>query len=238
MASRAIINVLTKMSEKRRVKAMREGLFESFPNPERNGCPGPEIMRAIVAGKMAQGEEDKWVDHFVLCSPCSKEFYEIRCGHIRKKRFRAGAIASCVALVVVLAVWGWLRHQGHSNSANSVAQGNTLSAFRVQVLDLKNWSGERTDGGSEGVPKAPLELHRWHTSLVIYLPLGSEPGQYHVRIVGRRGVAVELSGVARIEDGNTVFRGTVDLNKLQAGQYSLGIRQPPWDWRNVPLILR
>jgi hypothetical protein len=217
---------------------MREGLFEAFPNPERKGCPGPEVMRAIVVGKMAQAEEDQWVDHFVMCSPCSKEFYEIRCGRIRKKRFRAGAIVSCLALVVALGVWGWTHYHQGSNGRNTVAQGGAVPALRQQVLNLRNWSGERTDGGTEGVPKPPLELHRWRTSLVIYLPLGSEPGQYQVRFVGRTGITLELTGFAQIEDGNTVFRGQVDLSKLQAGQYSLGIRQPPWDWRSVSLIVR
>lgn len=231
------MNVLTKMSQKRHQKAMREGLFEAFPNPERKGCPGPEIMHAIIAGKIARADEDKWVDHFVMCSPCSKEFYEIRCDRIRKKRFRSGAIASCVTLVLALGVWGWTHYHQGSNGRNTVAQVGAMPALRQQVLNLRNWSGERTDGGAEGVPKPPLELHRWRTSLVIYLPLGSEPGKYEVQLLEGGKALLQVSGIARIANGNTVLRVPADLSKLSSGRYSLGIRQPPWEWRYLPLAV-
>ncbi|MGH9342820.1 MAG: hypothetical protein ACRD19_03535, partial [Terriglobia bacterium] len=91
---------------------------------------------------------------------------------------------------------------------------------------------------TKSAQKTPLELHRWPTSLVIYLPLGSEPGKYEVRIAGDKGPAVDVSGIARLENGNTVFRAKVNLSQLQPGQYSLGIRQPPWDWRYLPAKLQ
>src|SRR5438874_7089497 len=39
-----------------RLKAMREGLFQAFPNPERKGCARQETIRAIVAGEMRSEE--------------------------------------------------------------------------------------------------------------------------------------------------------------------------------------
>lgn len=77
------------------------------------------------------------------------------------------------------------------------------------------------------------------TSLVIYLPMGSPPGNYELRITGAQNhPPLGAAGVARIEAGNTVLRVRLDLGKLPAGRYSLGIRQPPWDWRYYPLALQ
>lgn len=230
--------MLTKMDEKRHLKAMREGLFKAFPNPERKGCPGPEIIRAIVAGKLAPDEEDKWTDHFVLCSPCSKEFFEIRRSHLRKRRIRTGAIASLIVLGIALGVWGWVNHQGMKDRNDRVAVSGALS-FRQQVVDLRNWSGERTAGGSKSSHTMSAELHRWRTSLVVYLPLGSEPGKYEMEILRKNSKAeLTMTGVARIENENTVLRIQVDLSKLAPGQYSLGVRQPPYDWRYLPLTIK
>lgn len=230
--------MLTKMDEKRHLKGMREGLFKAFPNPERKGCPGPEIIRAIVAGKLAPDEEDKWIDHFVLCSPCSKEFFETRRSHLRKRRIRTGTIASLIVLGVALCVWGWVNHQEMKDRNGRVAVSGALS-FRQQVVDLRNWSGERTAGGSKSSHTMAAELHRWRTSLVVYLPLGSEPGKYEMEILRKNSKPeLTMTGVARIENENTVLRIQVDLSKLAPGQYSLGVRQPPYDWRYLPLTIK
>ncbi|MGH9739292.1 MAG: hypothetical protein ACRD4X_12015 [Candidatus Acidiferrales bacterium] len=74
---------------------------------------------------------------------------------------------------------------------------------------------------------------------MIYLPMGSQPGRYEVRIASENNQAgSNVGGIARIENGNTVLRVRIDLSKLNPGQYSLGIRQPPWDWRYYPFALR
>lgn len=230
--------MLTKMDEKRQLKAMREGLFEAFPNPERKGCPGTDVMRAIIAGKMEREEQDKWVDHFVMCSPCSKEFYEIRRRYIRKKSVRTTGIVSSVVLLAAFGVWGWVHYLKTSKSGGANVVVARVLSFRQQVLDVRNWSGERTDGGTGNLPHKPLILHRWPTELVIYLPSGSEAGKYEVRIVSREGRKLDMSGTTRIENGNTVFRAKVNLSQLQPGQYSLGIRQLPLGWRYLPLAVK
>ena len=223
--------MLTKMSEKTRLKAMREGLFQAFPNPERKGCARQETIRAIVAGEMAIGEENKWVDHFAQCSPCSKEFFEIRNSHIRNQRLRSAAVAASAVLIVGLVAWGWVLHQQSGRRGNIVAEVSNANGIRQQVLDLRNWSDERTDGATEKMTDGPLELRRWRTSLVIYLPSGSKPGKYEIKILEGIQAVLDMDGVAQVEGENTVVRVRADLNSLKPGRYSLGIRQPPWDWR-------
>lgn len=230
--------MLTKMNEKEQLKSMREGLFQAFPNAERKGCAGPEVMRKIVARKLAVNEENKWVDHFAQCSPCSKEFFEIRSSYIRNKRVRTTAIAASAVLILGLGVWGWVRHTEFGNRGKTVAQVGSSNAIREQIVDLRNWSGERTDGGTERMPNGPLELHRWRTRLVIYLPSGSKPGKYEIEILENSRTVLTLNGAARIEAGNTVLRVPADLSNLNPGEYSMGFRQPPWDWRYLLIRMR
>ncbi|HZS52505.1 MAG TPA: hypothetical protein VFA54_16675 [Bryobacterales bacterium] len=45
-------------------------------------------------------------------------------------------------------------------------------------------------------------------------------------------------GTASIENGTTVVRAKLDLHRLAPGQYFFGIRQPPWEWTYVPIVIR
>jgi hypothetical protein len=45
-------------------------------------------------------------------------------------------------------------------------------------------------------------------------------------------------GTASIENGTTVVRAKLDLRRLAPGQYFFGIRQPPWEWTYVPIVIR
>ena len=63
------------------------------------------------------------------------------------------------------------------------------------------------------------------------LPSGSKPGKYEIKILEGIQAVLDMDGVAHVEDENTVVRVRADLNSLKPGRYSLGIRQPPWDWR-------
>src|SRR5579883_2683152 len=62
--------VRARTEEQQRLKKLREAFRLAFPNPERKGCPGRELMRGMVAGRIAPDEEQRWIDHFCFCSPC------------------------------------------------------------------------------------------------------------------------------------------------------------------------
>jgi len=56
--------------------------------------------------------------------------------------------------------------------------------------------------GAEANPSgAPIELPRGALALSVYLPTGSEPGKYHVEIVGEPGKPlIGAEGAARLRD--------------------------------------
>jgi hypothetical protein len=232
--------VLARTEEQQRLNKLREAFQKAFPNPERKGCPDRGVLRALVAGRMEPGEKQKWIDHFCFCSPCSEEYSELRRARLRTERLRTAGIAAAVILCAALGVWGW-KHSRIKEGKSSVtpAAAEVTRALREQIVDLRNWSQERSDGATGGTTSESITLHRWNTQLVIYLPMGSEPGKYEIRIVGKDGKPLlNAGGTARVESGNTVFRAEADFSRLAPGQYLLGIRQPPWEWRFLRVALR
>lgn len=231
--------VRARTEEQQRLKKLREAFRLAFPNPERKGCPGRELMRGMVAGRIAPDEEQRWIDHFCFCSPCSEEYSELRRARLRTERLRTTGIAAAVMLCAALGVWGWRHFRIKEKSSIAPAVAEVAPALREQILDLRNWSQERSDGATGGTTSENITLYRWNTQLVIYLPLGSEPGKYEIRVVDKDGKPIfNAGGTAQIENGNTVFRAQADFSRFAPGHYMLGIRQPPWDWRFSLLTLR
>jgi len=82
------------------------------------------------------------------------------------------------------------------------------------------------------VPRASLEA-------TILLPIGSEPGQYQLRLLDgdkRSKVAKEASG--NLEDLAVRVNVNLDLRSLPSGAYTLEIRRQGEDWDPHPLIIR
>jgi hypothetical protein len=232
--------VMSKREEKRLLQQGRQVFSNSFPNPERKGCPGPGALRLIAAGKGSVPIEDEWISHCSRCSPCFRELSEFRRAFVRRRRLRRLSAAAIVIAAVCVGTWLAMNHWAKTYSGSAVAEnGGPAGAIQTEVLDLRSWSGVRSDQSAPPQGQKPLELRRAQASLVIYLPMGSPPGRYEVRIASENNQAgSNVGGTARIENGNTVLRVRMDLRKLIPGQYSLGIRQPPWDWHYYPFALR
>jgi hypothetical protein len=232
--------VISKGEEKRLLEQGRQVFSNSFPNPERKGCPGPGALKLIAAGKGSVPIEDEWISHCSRCSPCFRELSQFRRVFVRRRRLRHLSAAAIVIAAVCVGTWLAMNHRTKTYSGSAIAENRApAGAMQTEVLDLRNWSGVRSDQSAPPQGQKPLELRRAQALLVIYLPMGSPPGNYALRIAGARNQApLGGSGIARVENGNTVLRVRLDLDKLQAGQYSLGIRQPPWEWHNYPIALR
>jgi hypothetical protein len=72
----------------------------------------------------------------------------------------------------------------------------------------------------------------------IYLPFGSEVGQYEVRISGRKKQVASVKSVAVMQKRIIVLNVEVDTGTFEAGTYSLAIRQVGWDWYRYPISLQ
>ena len=205
--------------------ALGRGLLKEFPNPDRAGCPGSDVLSRIASHAMPLAEAEKWFDHLTSCSPCYSEFSELQAGYRHRRMQTILAIAASILIVVGVAGWAlFFKQKG-------------LPVVQTAVLDLRNRSVPR--GGELNPGEQPLELSRAVKHLNVYLPLGSTEGPYELRIATATGSAIfTTNGVASLNDGVTSIEAAVDLSSARSGRYVLQIRRPNSEWNSYPLLLR
>jgi len=215
----------SRRDERRILDVLGRGLLKDFPNPERIGCPGADVLKKIASHEMPLSEADKWLDHLGSCSPCYADFKRFREAFERQRRQRWLAAAAGILLAVGVLGWALL----HKRIESLVPQ--------TAVLDLRDRSIAR--GGEPAPGEQPLELSRAVKNLNVYLPLGSAEGPYDLRIAITPGRAIfTTSGVASLKDGVTSIEAAVDLSSASSGRYVLQVRRPNSEWNSYPLLLR
>jgi hypothetical protein len=204
---------------------LNRGLLEEYPNPDRVGCPGSDVLKRIASRAMPLSAADKWLDHLGSCSPCYRDFLQFQEAHRVRRKQALLAIAASILIVASLAGWEVLRNQIQPPAAQAA------------VLDLRNRSLSR---GEESNPvEPPLEVKRGVKHLSVYLPLGSAEGPYELCIATNSGAAVfTTSGVASLKDGITSLETVVDLSSASPGLYVLQLRRRDSEWNSYPLVLR
>src|SRR5229473_6518464 len=142
--------------ERRIFDALGRGLLKEFPNPERTGCPGTDVLKRIASRRMPLTESEKWLDHLGACSPCYGDFSRFRKTYeLRRKRTLPAVAAS---ILIAAGIAGWVLLQKHNEAL--VAQ--------TAVLDLRNRSVAR---GTEPLPtEPPLVVSRAAAHWNIFLP--------------------------------------------------------------------
>ena len=55
---------------------MKDFLKESFPNPERKGCPDEDVLQALAEDRIT--EDDPALLHVGSCSECYREYLHLR----------------------------------------------------------------------------------------------------------------------------------------------------------------
>jgi hypothetical protein len=210
-------------ADKRLLDILRRGLATEFPNPERIGCPGKALLKGIAQGKVSLTEAEPWLDHLGSCSPCFREFKEFRRqSAIQRRRFLTW-VATAAVLLVAVGGWLWVRAR-HSVEATDTA-----------VLDLRERSVARGQSQADA-GQAPLEIPRTAKHLIVDLPIGSKEGTYDVGLLTGTGDQIlRATGTAQLHDHITDLRVDVDLSGVQAGAYSLGIRQASLEWTRYPI---
>ena len=211
--------------EKRILNALGRGLLKEFPNPDRAGCPGSDVLNRIASHEMPLAEAERFLDHVTSCSPCYSDFSQFQSAYQRRRTRTILAIAAGILIVASLAGWAFL--------------GKHKESFVTQtaVLDLRNRSIPR---GTEPNPtEPPLEINHAVTHWNIYLPLGSSEGQYDIRIVTRSGeLLFAADGTAKLADQITSLQISVSFSSPRSGRYVLQIRKTGSEWNSFPLLLR
>jgi hypothetical protein len=210
-------------------RAVQESILRNYPNPERRGCPGNEVVRSVAARSELKAD-DVW-EHITHCSPCYAEFltykdefrrtrqHEVR---VRRRTLIGLAAAAAVAVPVVLVTQ-------RDDSAEQVV---------IAEWDLERYAPSRSLEQDPNQPpfRAPLKRGRIRARL----PLGTDKGTYQIEV--RRteeGAALKTAtGNADIVNGHTILPFEIDLSDLAAGSYFAAIGGHGKSWRVQPLILQ
>ena len=219
---------LTKQEELQLIRAyQRLVLGGEFPNPNRAGCPGSEILRAIAFRKLEQEQVLDRIEHLGTCSPCFREYTGFR----KQVEWRRNAayigVAAAVLVVLSVAWWGW-------RSRHSVV----ITAHSHVVADLRTRLTLRGEQGTER-SAGPLVFKRGIDEVSVYLPEGSRAGTYEVAVF-REDLGeplVSSTSQATLEKDMTVLNTTLDLSRLPSGRYLLGIRLPGIEWSYYPIVI-
>jgi hypothetical protein len=217
--------------EKEFSELMDRGLRAEFPNPDRVGCPGSKVLREIALHRMPLPRAESYFPHLTTCSPCYREFSQIKDAAVagRRRTILAVAASLLVTASILAGVWIERHHEG--------------PLVQTATVDLRNFSVPRGSGPQDIVP--PLQI-RWTASrLTIYLPLGSSEGHYDVRIIHPSGLVIAMtSGTAEIQDHSTLLVVPIRTSSASTGNYILQIRKNDpedknaLDWTSYPLVLR
>jgi hypothetical protein len=210
-------------------RAVQESILKNYPNPERRGCPGDEVVRSVAARTELKAD-DVW-EHITHCSPCYTEFlvykdkfreqrrHEVR---VRRRTVIGLAAAAAVAVPVVLV------------TRRDESSGEVI----IAEWDLERYAPSRSLNEEQNRPpfRAPLRRGR----IRVQMPLGTDEGTYEIEV--RRteeGPALKTgTGNAQIVDGHTILPFEIDLSDLPAGSYFAAIGGHGKSWRVQPLVLQ
>ncbi len=224
---------------------LQDAILRDYPNPERRGCPGTEVLKRLASSDLPQTSDPAW-HHVTHCSPCYGEFLafreEVRAARRRVRQRRRIVLAAAAVLIVVCGLWILLRRSpgesrrevaGKQPPAGGVAPVSPIQAY----LDMEPIQIHRGQSGTNRQLK--LRLPIGDLDLKVRLPIGSEDGQYQVQILRQPGEApVALGeGTASLQDHSVFLRTRIDLKELKAGKYYVAFRKVNMDWTVLPLEL-
>lgn len=233
------------MANEEQLDPVEQVFLHAYPNPDRVGCPGDNVVQAIARKSLPLNHPAR--EHLAQCSPCYSDFRRFqREDRTRSSRIRVlGTVAAL--LIVGIVSWNLLsrkilelepQHRPAARIPGTTTPEQQVSTLEppvtVAVLTLEGLS--RTRGANnEPVQSALQRLPRKpRLSLSIYLPLGSEEGEYELRLLRsekelNRPISV-FRGTATIQRGLTMFPITADFSALQSGRYVLAFRRGNESW--------
>jgi hypothetical protein len=232
-------------------------LAEEFPNPNRSGCPDPELLQRLARHQVPIPEIDPWIDHLGSCSECFADFNRLKLARwgSRRQRFILYGAAACILLASAGLLWRQLSRgreistpvagtaatnppvvSGDRGGRQDVAStGADRKPFEVMLnLTRSTTRGEKSTSGSQMI-RVPARLLECRMTL----PLGSSDGLYYVQV--QRAVQSEVlktgQGNATIQDGDVRLDVKLDLSNMPAGGYLLSYRHARESWHRVPIVI-
>lgn len=213
-------------------------------NPTREGCPPRETLIALARRQVPIG--DPLWEHLSNCSPCYREMRSIQQAEgIRPAEERSASrswwpAAAAAVLVVAAGLVAWLVYGSRQPAASPATAPEQIVADAEPVevtLDLRKYSVTRSDAPAEDLP--PLVLPRAKVKLTLLLPVGSEEGEYEVRIVDRgEGMLASATEQAETRSGVTRLKVGLTLVRSDHGAGQIELRRVSEEWQRYAVTLR
>ena len=177
-------------------------------------------------------EDDPHWHHLTHCSECYREFIGASITRLKQRTrvsrlWFAWGLASAAVLVAVFAFFAVRQAGFHPGRPQ-----NAELAYRKRTVNIPSMT--RGEGGGDA---KPMVLEREPEELTFQLPLGSKAGTYELKLRQGDRTIVSTTAEAAIHNGTTAFSVRIDLSKFDPGNYSLDVRQPPWDWSYFPVAI-
>lgn len=228
---------------------MKDFLLETFPNPERKGCPDDKTLEALAEDRLPAEHPARL--HVGSCSECYAEYRHYRLdweesnavastpnpeaisGPVevmpsnsarvpKTSRLRAVPLALAASLIVMCS-GGYVafRHYHSADAPNvQVASAQPVSA----TVDLFN-SGTLRGADDETTPLKEVSLPAAIVHLSVVLPRFSEVGSYNVNVsqdkTGSQIVATGAGNAVERDGGKVLVNVTLDLRAAKPGAYFL-----------------
>lgn len=211
---------------KRIHRTLQELALAAYPNPERRGCPGTEVLRKIA--NTSWPADHPGYDHVKHCSPCLREMLDLQEEIFvakTRRRYRMYRIAIAAMLVLAagvgFAAWRLARHSnpsGASTNITSIVHLRRLADLFDEPDALRG--DEQKSIKTIYLPPAPLELK-------VILPRFSRPGVYQIAICRDRSensTLVKAVGHAVADGQREIVTVMLDLSSLSNGSYWLSTK--------------
>ena len=218
----------------------------AFPNSERAGCPPPITLLSVVRKRCEAGESERILEHMTCCSACFGEYEAL----LRKERVSRNLqlLTLCAVLVITIGTAIWF-HVFRNALAVRPAEPLVVqkappptpdppTPVEIATVDLRNRSTVRGETGSTSGDLEVASLPAKPLDLTIYLPIGSEEGQYQVAILCAEGnPLVAVGGSATLRNRKVTLQLRTDLTGFAPGRYFLGVRKGNFRWAYYPILL-
>ena len=225
---------------------LNDFLLESFPNPERKGCPDDETLKAYAEDRLPPG--NLVLSHISSCSECYREYRQYRQdwkesrgiatdakpAHMSEpipfstpkkqpqseKSFSGWAIAAGLAVILAGGLFFAVEHRSTAPAGALVATDTAPVPVNVNLFDAVTTRGS----SDEPTPLQQVSLPSSIVNLSVTLPRFSESGPYQVLVSKDRAAKkVVARGVGRASeaDKKVTLSVSLDLRHAAPGMYFL-----------------
>jgi hypothetical protein len=193
---------------------IRKFFLRANPNPNREGCPGAVVLKAIAENSLPPNDPARL--HLASCSPCFIEFRSLKESSDRAKRRRLYTSLAIAASILIAAVVGFgvTSYIGHRAPAAEMAVVN-------RTLDL--WDRGATRGVDQEHVDGEMNLPKRIVKLQVVLPRLSESGRYTIGIARTKTERnlVQATGPSVTSGRKEMVTVVLDLRSAESGVYFL-----------------